>query len=567
MMGPDTITGKRNGFLNIVPDLGSVATQFASAFAPSSAATQDDLALNLATGGYSVNSANPTNTSIDAFNAVIGAGLVNNLNNTGMEGFTVGGFSSMTMKKMNSSLQYTPGFTASDTAAGGQLEFIAPGFRKAIGDTFMGLIGKFGGVATADSTSTGNIAAKNKIIAYYGMTLNNLGVTALNATTLTADQLTGAIMLDAGFAPLYSSNLSSFSDGKQNSAFDYMSNTTFRTFDSFVNAKSQYVYNMPGNTDIDVAARFKGVKNGVNYSFNTSYNYDKNPIIDLSWRGSDGQKLTTHQYKTGYSALGATSTAAAAATSTGFTTTTLQLVDTSVATLLSQHANNDVQRYSATMTGAYGGSTGAAATLRFSQEVKRVKQFGGSFDTAIETQSMGPIVVRGEALYTKDGYSPVMSKTRLAIGDLVGALQMKKADRFKYVLGADITALTNMMISAQFIQDRNLDFVDDASAYTADYATMHLSNGFKKAEKDKTFYSLFLSKPFGASGEHRWNNIVMLEESTGGNGKWNRLDAEFSIDDDTQATVEYNKYWGGANSQFGQLEKTSNIQVGVKYSF
>ena len=62
----------------------------------------------------------------------------------------------------------------------------------------------------------------------------------------------------------------------------------------------------------------------------------------------------------------------------------------------------------------------------------------------------------------------------------------------------------------------------------------------------------------------RWNNIFMFEEN---GGKWNRLDAEFSIDDDTQATVEYNKYWGDANTQFGQLEKSSNIQVGVKYSF
>jgi len=124
-----------------------------------------------------------------------------------------------------------------------------------------------------------------------------------------------------------------------------------------------------------------------------------------------------------------------------------------------------------------------------------------------------------------------------------------------------------MMISAQFIQDSNLDFVDNGNEYTADYATMHLSNGFNKAIKDKNFYSLFFSKPFGASGEHRWNNITMLEEGVNGNGKWNRLDAEFSINDDTQATVEYNKYWGDANTQFGQLEKSSNIQVGVKYSF
>ena len=56
----------------------------------------------------------------------------------------------------------------------------------------------------------------------------------------------------------------------------------------------------------------------------------------------------------------------------------------------------------------------------------------------------------------------------------------------------------------------------------------------------------------------------MLED---GGGKWNRLDAEFSINDDTQATVEWNKYFGDENTQFGQLAKSSNVQVGVKYSF
>jgi len=127
-----------------------------------------------------------------------------------------------------------------------------------------------------------------------------------------------------------------------------------------------------------------------------------------------------------------------------------------------------------------------------------------------------------------------------------------------------------MMVSVQFIQDSNLDFIDTGSAadsnwmYTADMATMHLTNNLNKGTEHKNFYSIFLSKPFGASGEHRWNNILMLEEN---GGKWNRLDAEFSINDDTQATIEYNKYWGDANTQFGQLELSSNIQAGFKYSF
>ena len=73
------------------------------------------------------------------------------------------------------------------------------------------------------------------------------------------------------------------------------------------------------------------------------------------------------------------------------------------------------------------------------------------------------------------------------------------------------------MISAQFIQDSNLDFVDNGQTnrIQADYATMHLSNGFNKAIKDKNFYSLFFSKPFGASGEHRWNNIYYVRRRNG----------------------------------------------------
>ena len=215
--------------------------------------------------------------------------------------------------------------------------------------------------------------------------------------------------------------------------------------------------------------------------------------------------------------------------------------------------------------------------LRFTEKLNRINSIGGSFDTAVETEKLGAVVVRGEVLFNKDEMKPVIDKRVLAIGDLAGALTMKKSDTLKFVLGADITVLTNMMISGQIIQLRDLDYIDesltctsqlgasyDCSKYTGDMATLHMSNGLNKGEENKEFYSLFFSKPFGASGEHRWNNIFMFEEN---GGKWNRLDAEFSIDDDTQVTAEYNKYWGDANTQFGQLEKSSNIQLGFKYSF
>jgi hypothetical protein len=93
---------------------------------------------------------------------------------------------------------------------------------------------------------------------------------------------------------------------------------------------------------------------------------------------------------------------------------------------------------------------------------------------------------------------------------------------------------------------------------------MHLNNGFVKSLRNKNFVSLFLSKPFGESDQHRWNNIIMSEQ---GGGRWNRFDVEYTIDDNTVATGEVNSYWGENDTQFGQLKKSSNVQLGVKYIF
>jgi len=440
----------------------------------------------------------------------------------------------------------TPGARADLTTSSGTDQgdaFIMKGVDSITGKTngFLNIVPDLGSVAGGfyDVFQAGlapNPTTVSSFAGYSAAFLSTAGGAPFGATIASyADNgLDGTGILNA-FAGAYDTNLNNATSAADwgivdDSTFEYMGNATFGTFDAFAGAKSQYVYNMPDSTDLDIAARYKNTtKNGLNYTANYSYNYDKNPIINLSWRNDSGQELTK--------AISGTNTIT-----------------------LSDGVNS------------YGSGAGGAPTLRFEQTVKRAHNLGGSFDTAIETQSLGPVVIRGEALYQKDVYSPVMDLASLSIGDLTEGLKMVKGDRFKYVLGADITALTNMMISAQFIQDRNLDYIDGSSTagtitgsrFTTDYATMHLTNGFNKAEKDKNFYSLFFSKPFGASGEHRWNNIFMFEEN---GGKWNRLDAEFSIDDDTQATVEYNKYWGDANTQFGQLEKSSNIQVGVKYSF
>ncbi|MDB3893595.1 RNA polymerase-associated protein rapA [Candidatus Thioglobus sp.] len=337
-----------------------------------------------------------------------------------------------------------------------------------------------------------------------------------------------------------SDDVTQWNAGKANptQAFHYMPDATFATFDQFVSATS--LYKVDHDSTPTLSARYKNATaDGVNYSMNLIHGNDTNPYIDTYWTKSG------------------TNTVLVETAQNNGTYTTNNLGD-------GQQVGGD-----------YGTAGATHGVFNMVEKLNKITQLGGSFDTAIETTSLGPVVLRGEALYQKDVMSPVVTRKAtnnedLNHGFLVKGLKMEKGDRFKFVLGADITMLTNMLVSAQIIQDRNLDYVDvgNSSAtdwkYTADMATMHLTNNLNKAEENKEFYSLFFSKPFGASGEHRWNNITMYEEN---GGKWNRLDAEFSIDDDTQATVEYNKYWGNENTQFGQLEKSSNIQVGVKYSF
>jgi hypothetical protein len=333
-----------------------------------------------------------------------------------------------------------------------------------------------------------------------------------------------------------------------NSMFEYLHLSTFGTFDAFIGMDSVYRVKHDDESNGNIGLKYKNsTPNGLNYSLNYLNGLDTNPYIDLSWENQAGTKL----YET-------------------IDTKTVRLSTTEGSTTNTVGGNADEGS-----AGADGSDSSKFARLVMTEKLARIQSLGGSFDTAIETAKFGPVVLRGEALYQKDVKTPVITRIAADFKDLehgffTNAFVNKDTDYFKYVLGADITALTNMMVSAQFIQIRNLDYVNtgDRNAttwqYTGDTAAMHLTNGLQAAEKNKEFVSLFLSKPFGASGEHRWNNILMLEEN---GGKWNRLDAEFSIDDDTQATIEFNKYFGDENTQFGQLSKSSNIQVGVKYSF
>jgi hypothetical protein len=413
------------------------------------------------------------------------------------------------------------------------------------------------------ANNTGSGAGFAGACAYYGVA-GGAAASAYCLQQIAADTNKGETNLLSGMDSSVTNAAGTWDQVTPDTTFEYMPDATFKTFATFSGAKSKYV-RVGAESSANINLRFKDTaSNGVNYSLNLMRTNDANPHIDLEWQNSSGQILTPSE---------SIDTVGGGAGSTGYRT--IVLTDPS----------------GSTAYGSIGGSSTTGAftlnpvTLVLKEKNALITNIGGAFDTAIETKQFGPVVLRGEALYQKDVMTPIVDKAKMSIGNITEAFTSQKGDRFKYVLGVDVTAMTNMMVSFQFIQDRNLDYVDTTTTlvngegnasntlldtdvvgarYTADMATMSMNNQYQKAEKNKEFYSLFFSKPFGASGEHRWNNITMFEEN---GGKWNRLDAEFSIDDDTQATVEYNKYWGDANTQFGQLEKSSNIQVGVKYSF
>jgi hypothetical protein len=496
MKGADTITGVRNGFLNLAPALGAVAQKF------------DQGAISSAYGGY-VSLNGYTKASVNDF--AIGLNIATAGATNQSHGFN--------------SFCHAGATSASSEATGAQC------------------------LSTISNTNT----------APGGQTGAGRDEQNLITSTISADEWEA-------------------SKANSSSMFSYMHDATFATFDSFVNLKSKYV------VDHDVLPTFgwrlkDSTKDGVNWSFNVTHGNDTNPYVDMVWQNNAGSVLTESVGNATAVSRRAVSSATYEAT---YYTNYLRLAGVSSG---SSVGGSTLITSGPTAASSVAMTATEVANLVITEKLNPITQIGGSFDMAIETVSLGPVVLRGEALYQKDVMSPVVTREStdgvdLAHGFLVSSVKMVPGDRFKYVLGADITAMTNMLVSAQFIQDMNLDYVDSGSygssnadqagvsgvdwKYTADMATMSLTNNLNKAEKNKEFYSLFLSKPFGASAEHRWNNIFMFEEN---DGNWNRFDVEFSVNDDTQATIEWNKYWGDENTQFGQLKKSSNVQVGFKYSF
>jgi hypothetical protein len=375
---------------------------------------------------------------------------------------------------------------------------------------------------------------------------------------------------------------------KRTSAFEHLPNATFATFNTFAgagfaggSAGASYRKDLPDSEDPNFGVRFKQVTSGgLGYSLNYLYNYDPNPYVDLDWHDSaTGEKLTVQ--RAGSMNVGGGAFVPNLASDRSRDQIRRDLTGAGAADTTSILLRNASGQYYGAVDPTFGMMPGAHSTnpveLRFTEKMQRSHNLGASFDYALDTESLGPVVLRGEFLYQMDAKQPVVDNLLLGIGDLANGLSMEDADMFKYVLGADITVLTNMMISAQFIQFVNLDYVNDrdrcatqtgivfdCSRYTADFATMNPTNGLRAGEEFKEFYSLFFSKPFGPSQRGRWNNITIYED---GGGWWNRFDVDWSFTDSLVGLAELNYYWGDENTTFGQFKDSSNVQVGLKYFF
>lgn len=339
--------------------------------------------------------------------------------------------------------------------------------------------------------------------------------------------------------------------------FDYMGDTTFATFDAFVGMKTKYVRDHADNKALEGNLGFKYANSideiGLNFTLNYYYHYDNNPVINVSWAAANGAALASKATVGAFDAHGRP-VGSPGAGAEAYKTTTMSLV------------KGDGT--------AYNYATNGPATMVFTEKQNRINTFGASFDYAIDN-SFAPIIIRSEMVYDKGTLQPVVDLGKLAYGDLAGAFTNQKADFFNYVIGADMTVMTNLFMSFQFMDKWNLDYVDEGvqyagntrqySKHTANAATMSLGNGFKKAEEHQIMYTFFLSKPFLESDALRVNNITLLENDN--YGWWDRLDFEYTYTDDILLTGALNVYGGDDYGVFGQFKNSSNVQLGFKYIF
>lgn len=475
-LGMDTMFGQQNGFMNIGPDMGNVATVFTNTF-----------------GGL-----------LPTLSGIMGSDILNAFN-----GMTVSMFT---------------GFDGSDPA-GGHPDV----------NTVLNSYAAFGYV---DQSIPAGVTG-NQVL--YGATYN---------TGAPGTATYGA----AATTNLFSGTLNT---SHPTTMFDYMGDTTFATFNAFQGMQTKHVKDHPANAPLEgnLGIRYSGSTDiGLNYTLNYYYHYDNNPVINVSWEGSAGQALEAKAYQ--FVASDPAMTPHLAGTNPAASPqTTMMLMDG---------------------TNFYSSNGGATpATMVFTETQNRINTFGTSFDYAIDTP-FAPVILRTEIVYDKDTLQPVVDLGKLAYGDFAGAFQNERADFLNYVVGLDVTVMTNLFMSVQFMDKWNLDYVDQKSDYTgvmgnsydkftANPATMSLSNGFKPAEEHQIMYTFFLSKPLLENDAMRVNNIFLYEQDNG--GYWDRFDVEYSYSDDIILSAAYNQYGGDDNGVFGQFKKMSNAQIGFKYIF
>ncbi|MFK5936987.1 MAG: hypothetical protein QM497_01210, partial [Sulfurimonas sp.] len=327
--------------------------------------------------------------------------------------------------------------------------------------------------------------------------------------------------------------------------FDYMGDTSFATFDSFGGMNTKYVKKHPNNDfkNGNIGFKYAGTNDdiGLNYTFNYYYHYDNNPNYEISWEDKNGQALSVNDQNFAIGGGGKT-----------------------VRTLKLTNANGT----------DFNSSAQGGANMVFTEKQTRVNTFGTSFDYAIDND-FAPVIVRSEIVYDHDVLQSVVDLGKLAYGDLAGAFTNQKADFINYVVGLDVTVMTNLFMSFQFMDKWNLDYVDEDvqyqgntrkySKHTANPATMSLANGFKAAEEHQIMYTFFLSRPFLEGDALRVNNIILLENENA--GWWDRLDFEYSYSDEILITGALNLYGGDDYGVFGQFKNSSNVQLGFKYIF
>lgn len=408
---------------------------------------------------------------------------------------------------------------------------------------------------------------------------------------------------------LDTTSTTTFLPNTADSAFEYLPNTTFATFNTFAGSfvpgesgfDTRYVVD-DDDSDGNLAFRYKATTDGgVNFSVNYLYHEDANPSVNMEWRDSETQEVLTVQRATSFAPPSPFAGLPDPSTNVSEANVpdSFAVLDQGVAgvpdTAGDGQAIGTVNVLLHNAAGEYYGLSdldGAGPTvmsanrpdLVFVETRERVNSVGGSFDMSLDGFSI-PTILRGEFLFSADVHVPVVDKRLLAIGDLANGLKTEETDIFKYVLGIDFTVVTNLLISTQLIQFYNLDYVEesrtcttqdltllggnagidfDCSKYTGDPSTLHLSNGLNKGDEIETFISFFLSKPFGSDVQHRWNNIIIAEND---GGYWNRFDVEYSFNDEVIGTVELNNYWGDEDTTFGQFEDSSNLQIGLKVIF